>query len=144
MAENIAETLQKKEGGNCLRSYRSIANATGNWCSHVTIHNWLKAQPTFKTYSKQVRPGLTEVNREKQVLFGKHVWNYWNLPRSTKVLWTMADEKWWHGLVLRTFAKMCPALGIDKEIFSCHHKSHIGDSRTLCMFLAFHTILLVY
>ena len=110
MAESIAETLQKKNGGNCLRSYRSIANATGNWCSHVTIHNWLKAQPTFKTYAKHVRPGLTEINREKQVLFGKHVWNNWNLPRCTKLLWTMSDEKWWHGLVLRTFAKMCPAL----------------------------------
>ena len=112
MVECIADALQKKQGGNCLRSYRSIANATDNWCSHVTIHNWLKAQPTFKTYAKQVRPGLTDINREKQVLFGQHVRSNWNIPRTTKILWTMSDEKWWHGLVLRTFAKMCPALGI--------------------------------
>jgi len=35
----------------------------------------------------------------------------------------MSDEKWWFGLVARTFAKMCPALGIEKEVFSVHHKS---------------------
>ncbi len=26
----------------------------------------------------------------------------------------------------RTFAKMCPALGIEKEVFSVHHKKHIA------------------
>jgi hypothetical protein len=34
----------------------------------------------------------------------------------------MSDEKWCFGLVSRTFAKMCPALGIDKEVFAVHHK----------------------
>jgi hypothetical protein len=38
----------------------------------------------------------------------------------------MSDEKWWFGLVSRTFAKMCPALGIEKEVFSVHHKKHIA------------------
>ncbi len=61
MAEAIAGSLQKKEGGNCM--------------SHVTIANWLKAKPTFRTYSKHVRPGLTDVNREKQVAFAQHVMN---------------------------------------------------------------------
>jgi hypothetical protein len=126
MVQCVTEALQKKTGGNCLRSFRSLANATDNWCSHVTIMNWLQRQPTYATYSKNVRPGLTEANRTKQVEFGKHVHAFWNLPPGTKVLWTMSDEKWWHGLVLRTFAKMCPALGIDKEIFTCHHKNHIG------------------
>ena len=37
----------------------------------------------------------------------------------------MSDEKWWFGLVSRTFAKMCPALGIEEEVFSVHHKKHI-------------------
>jgi hypothetical protein len=62
----------------------------------------------------------------KQVAFARHVFSNWNLPKNTKILWTMSDEKWWYGLVLRTFAKMCPALGIDKEVFTCHHKKHIG------------------
>jgi hypothetical protein len=38
----------------------------------------------------------------------------------------MSDEKWWFGLVSRTFAKMCPALGIQKEVFAVHHKKHIA------------------
>jgi hypothetical protein len=38
----------------------------------------------------------------------------------------MSDEEWWFGLVSRTFAKMCPALGIEKEVFSVHHKKHIS------------------
>ena len=47
----------------------------------------------------------------------------WGLPDNCKILWTMSDEKWWVGLVSRTFAKMCPALGIEKEVFSVHHKN---------------------
>ncbi len=39
----------------------------------------------------------------------------------------MSDEKWWFGLVSRTFAKMCPALGIAKEVFAVHHKNHIKN-----------------
>jgi hypothetical protein len=38
----------------------------------------------------------------------------------------MSDEKWWFGLESRTFAKMCPALGIHKEVFAVHHKKHIA------------------
>jgi hypothetical protein len=51
----------------------------------------------------------------------------------------MSDEKWWYGLVLRTFAKMCPALGIDKEVFACHHKKHIGSPLTLTLTSHLHT-----
>jgi hypothetical protein len=80
----------------------------------------------FLIYNEKVRPGLTDANREKQVAFAHHVFSNWNLPRTQKILWTMSDEKWWYGLILRTFAKMCPALGIEKEVFTCHHKKHIG------------------
>ena len=38
----------------------------------------------------------------------------------------MSDEKWWFGLGARTFAKMCPELGIEEKSFSAHHKSHIN------------------
>jgi hypothetical protein len=77
-------------------------------------------------YTKRIRPGLSEVNRAKQIEFSKHVHNRWGLPDTCKILWTMSDEKWWFGLVSRTFAKMCPALGIDKEVFAVHHKKHIS------------------
>jgi hypothetical protein len=93
----------------------------------VLFHErWLKAQPTYTTYSKKVRPGLTERNRLRQVAFARHVFDNWNVSKNTKILWTMSDEKWWYGFVLRTFAKMYPALGINKEVFTCHHKKHIG------------------
>ena len=36
-----------------------------------------------------------------------------------------SDEKWFYGLVARTFAKACESLGIKKQTFSCQHKSHI-------------------
>lgn len=76
-------------------------------------------------YTKRIRPGLSEVNREKQIEFSRHVHNRWGLADNVKILWTMSDEKWWFGLVSRTFAKMCPALGIEKEVFAVHHKKHI-------------------
>jgi hypothetical protein len=62
----------------------------------------------------------------KQIQFSQHVHNLWGLEKNIKILWTMSDEKWWFGLVARTFAKMCPALGIHKEVFSVHHKKHIS------------------
>ena len=37
----------------------------------------------------------------------------------------VSDEKWFYGLVARTFAKACESLGIAKQSFSCQHKSHI-------------------
>ena len=37
-----------------------------------------------------------------------------------------SDEKWFYGLVARTFAKACESLGITKQTFSCQHKSHIN------------------
>ena len=77
-------------------------------------------------YTKRIRPGLTEDNRLKQISFSKHVHNRWGLGENVKILWTMSDEKWWFGLVSHTFAKMCPALGIGKEVFSVHHKKHIS------------------
>jgi hypothetical protein len=77
-------------------------------------------------YTKRIRPGLSEANRVKQINFSKHVHNRWGLAENVKVLWTMINEKWWFGLVSRTFAKMFPALGIKKEAFSVHYKRHIA------------------
>jgi hypothetical protein len=81
-------------------------------------------------YTKRIRPGLTEVHRAKQIEFSKHVHNRWGLEGARKGLWTMSDEKWWFGLVSRAFAKICPALGIKKEVFTVHHKKHIAKVNT--------------
>jgi hypothetical protein len=63
---------------------------------------------------------------QKQVVFSQRVHDRWGLPPDKKILWTMSDEKWWHGLVSRTFAKMCPELGVQRSSFAVHHrmKSH--------------------
>ena len=82
--------------------------------------------PGFELYTKNMKPGLTEVNREKQVVFAKHVHNYWGLPRETLILWVHSDEKWFHALVPRSNAKACEELGIPKQSYSVHHKSHVG------------------
>ena len=130
MKEAVIDALQKEKGGNCQRSYASVAKATGDWCSGETIRNWLTSQPDFCLYTKRIRPGLSEINREKQIIFSQHVHNRWGVVGSRKILWTMSDEKWWFGLVARTFAKMCPALGIKKEVFAVHHKKHIAKVKS--------------
>ncbi len=81
MKECVIDALQKKKRRNSMRSYRSLEKATDGWCRHTTIETWLKAQPTFATYSKNVRPGLTDTNRQKQVQFARHVFCNWNLPK---------------------------------------------------------------
>jgi hypothetical protein len=126
MKESITDALKKDEGGNCSRSYSSLAKATSDWCNRSTIVNWLQSKPDYCLYTKRIRPGLSEANRLKQITFSTHVHNRWGLGENVKVLWTMSDEKWWFGSVSRTFAKMCPALGIGKEVFSVHHKKHIA------------------
>ena len=127
MAECVTDALQKKKGEIVCVPF--AAWPTRRIIGAVTKRflTGSRGNPLMRlVYSKNVRPGLTDANRVKQVEFGKHVNAFWSLPAGTKVLWTMSDEKWWHGLVLRTFAKKCPALGIEKEIFTCHHKNHIG------------------
>jgi hypothetical protein len=109
-----------------------VAKDTGDWCSFQTIYNWLKSQPDFCLYTKRIRLGLTEANRQKQILFSKHVHNRWGLQGRRKILWTMSDETWWFGLVARTFSKMCPALGIQKEVFAVHRKKHIAKVKPTC------------
>jgi hypothetical protein len=106
MKEAVTHALRKEHGGNCSRSYASVAKDTGDLCSSQTIFNWLKSQPDFCMYTKRIRPGLTEANQLKQIEFSKHVHDRWGVQGSKKILWTMSDEKWWFGLAARTFAKM--------------------------------------
>jgi hypothetical protein len=69
----------------------------------------------YASYASNVRPLLTEHNMQKQVVFSKRVHDRWGLAADVKILWTMSDEKWWHGLVSRTFAKMCQELGVERS-----------------------------
>ena len=115
---------------NCL-SYRALSKHINNWCSPHTIENWLRSHPTYNVYAKNIKPGLTVQNREKQVVFSKHVRNRWGLPPG-KFLWLHSDEKWFHALVPRSNAKACAELGLQRESYSAHHKSHIGKVMAHC------------
>ena len=57
MKEAVTHALQKVKGGNCSRSYASVAKSTGDWCSSQTIFNWLKSQPDWLPW--QVLRGIT-------------------------------------------------------------------------------------
>ncbi len=59
---------------NC-HSYRALSKHINNWCSPYTIETWLRSHPTYNVYAKNIKPGLTLQNREKQVVFSKHVRN---------------------------------------------------------------------
>jgi hypothetical protein len=63
----------------------------------VDVHRrrsfWLKSQPDFCMYTKRIRPGLTEANRQKQIEFSTHVQNRWGVQGNRKIRWTMSDEK---------------------------------------------------
>lgn len=75
---------------NARRSYASLEKALNNqlvlW---KTIERFLKSNADFTTYSQNIRPLLSEGNRQKQVSFSTHVHNRWGLPRGQKILWTM-------------------------------------------------------
>jgi hypothetical protein len=128
----IAEDLVDALKANVCRSYRALSKVINGWCSPVTIETWFKAQPDFQTYSKNIKPGLTNENRAKQVAFSQHVHNRWGLPAGTKILWLHCDEKWFHALVPRNNAKACEVLGIARQTYSAHHKSHIGKVMAHC------------
>ncbi len=74
---------------NARRSYASLEKALNNWCSWKTIERFLKSNANFTTYSQNIRPLLSEGNRQKQVRFSTHVHNRWGLPPNQKILWTM-------------------------------------------------------
>jgi hypothetical protein len=74
---------------NARRSYASLEKALNNWCSWKTIERFLKSNDDFTTYSQNIRPLLSEGNRQKQVNFSTHVHNRWGLPPGQQILWTM-------------------------------------------------------
>jgi hypothetical protein len=112
----IEEAIVNTLNDNCEQSYRALSKHVSGWCSYQTIERWLKSHESYASYAKNIKPGLTEGNRVKQVIFSQRVQNRWGLPPHSTILWCMSDEKWWFGLIARTFAKMCPELGVEKNL----------------------------
>jgi hypothetical protein len=118
--DQIIESLQ----ANGAKSYRAVAEDIGYWCCASTIQKWLSSQDTYCKYVQRNLPLLSSRQMDKHVVFAKLILNNWNLPRGW-YLWMHFDEKWFWGLVLRAYAKACEMLGLDKQDFYAHHKSHI-------------------
>jgi hypothetical protein len=109
VADELIEALQS----NVCRSYRQLSRHINSWCAASTIELWLKGHISYHIYQKNIKPGLSVENRAKQVVFSKHVHNKWGLlvgPEVKKILWVMCDEKWFHGLVPRSNAKLVKSL----------------------------------
>ena len=84
------------------RSYRQLSQCVDGWFSPRTIERWLNSHPTFEVYKKNIKPGLTEMNKVKQVNFSVRVVDHrWYLSATIKILWIMSDEKWFRALVPR-------------------------------------------
>ncbi len=97
------------------------------------IESWLRSHATYQVYAKNIKPGLTQQNREKQVVFSKYVHNHWGLPDTpTKILWMHSGEKLVNALVPRINAKACSELGLERQSHSAHHKSHSGKVMAHC------------
>ena len=77
---------------NGRRSYSALGKAMNSWCSISTIERFFKSQKDFQYYSQNVRPLLSEGNRQKQVAFAQHVHNRWGLGPGNKILWTMRSS----------------------------------------------------
>ncbi len=77
--EELVEALTK----NVCTSYRQLAKHINGWCAQATIETWLKGHPTYHLYAKNVKPGLTEDNRAKQVAFSRRVHNLWGIGQTT-------------------------------------------------------------
>ena len=77
---------------NGRRSYSALGKAMNSWCSISTIERFFKSQKDFQYYSQNVRPLLSEGNRQKQVAFAQHVHNRWGLGPGYKILWTMRSS----------------------------------------------------
>jgi hypothetical protein len=81
--EDIVDALIM--GNNCT-SYRTLSRHIhiNGRCMPSTIEQWLRFHPTYQVYAKNIKPGLTEQNRGKQVIFSKHVHNRWGIIITTK------------------------------------------------------------
>ena len=124
----IKDELTDALNVNASRSFEQLAKHIDNWCSAAAIKRWFYSMDTYKMYAKNIKPGITTTNSEKQVLFSQRVHNRWDLDKTAhpKILWIMSDEKWFYAMISRRNAKCCEELGIKKQSFSAHHKKHIA------------------
>ena len=82
----------------------------------------------FRSYTEWIIPLLTCEQQEKQKLFAEHFVNHWSLPeeQKQKILLVNYDEKWFFGMVPRSHAKQCNAIGLFRHSKVAYHKNYIN------------------
>jgi hypothetical protein len=125
--ESIVESLR----ANPAKSFRQLAEDIGGIVSERTIRRWLKERGTCY-YTQRALPLLSPSQKEKHVAFCRDFLNNWGLVRQ-KIFLVHYDEKWWFGMLLRGFAKLCEDLGLEKVHHHLYHKSHIPKVMAVCL-----------
>jgi hypothetical protein len=87
--EAIVDTLNN----NNEQSFRALSKHVSGWCSYNSMERQLQSHESYASYSKNIKPGLTEGNRLKQMNFSKRVHDRWGLPAHTKILWCICPMK---------------------------------------------------
>jgi len=79
----IKDELADALNVNASRSFEQLAKYIDSWCSAAAIRRWFYSIDTYKIYAKNIMPGLTATNSEKQVVFSLHVHNRWDLDKTS-------------------------------------------------------------
>jgi len=105
---------------NAPITYHGIANALGHWSSASTIQRWITSREGYKQYSDKVIPLLTQAQKEKHVVFAKHLLNNWSRGQG-KYLLIHFDEKWFLGMLMWMTAKTFQ--GDEENVMKIYHTS---------------------
>ena len=111
-------------------SWNKVAAMTGDdiighqWCSGSTIRRWVVHLGTYKVYAERILPYLTEEQKGKCFSFAERLLANHHLGNGKYIL-VHYDEKWFWSVVLRSRAKSCKEIGLDKKAFRLYHKNHI-------------------
>ena len=113
---------------NPAKGFVAVEKGINHWCSQNTIYRWISNHNGYGTYTERVIPLITEEQKKRQVKFAELLTNRWQLSTEShpKILLVNYDEKWFFGMVPRTMAKMCPALGLFRGTRAIYHKNFIN------------------
>jgi hypothetical protein len=83
---SIADDIINSMRANPSKSYDAVAKDIGNWCSGTTIQKWLRSHSGYNTYAQRTLPLLTSAQKQKHVIFGKHLHNNRGMTEQRKIL----------------------------------------------------------
>ena len=114
---------------NPRESWRELEVDVNFWCSYSAIRRWLMSREGFRYYTERIIPLLSPQQMQKHLYFAKRFRNNWGLGGG-KFLLIMFDEKWFWGMVLRSYAKAIGELGIDPKSFSAYRLRRLSPGES--------------